>query len=168
MAIRPPQPRSGTPQRRGTTPKRRGTTIVETAFVLPVFLILLWGIIEFCHVQMIQNVLRSACREGARLGSTTGNNTAGVEQHVRELLSRAVDAGAVNVFVKDAAGFDNGTPVPDDQSELESLPDIELSDAEPRRLFLVRARINYNEVALMPLRFMDGVQVQGQSFMRHE
>lgn len=156
------------PSRHRRAPKRRGTTIVETAFVLPVFLILLWGIIEVCHAQMIQNVLRSSCREAARLGSTTGNDTATVEQHVRELLGNAIEVGAVNVFVKDASGFDNGQPVPEDQSELESLPDIELTDAEPGDLFMVRARVEYNAVALMRLHFMDGVTIQGQAFMRHE
>ena len=160
MAVRPRHRRS--PQ------ERRGTTIVETAFVLPVFLIVLWGIIEFSHAQMLQNVLRSACREGARLGSTTGNDTATVEDHVRDIIGRAVEPGAISIFVKDATGFDNGQPVPEDESELEDLPGIELTDAEPRQLFLVRARINYNDVALMPIKFMDGVRIEGQAFMRHE
>ncbi|MEM1305592.1 MAG: TadE family protein, partial [Planctomycetota bacterium] len=152
MAVRPRQSRPA---------ERRGTTIVETAFVLPVFLIVLWGVIEFCHAQMLQNVLRSACREGARLGSTTGNDTGTVEDHVRDIIGRAVSPGSVQIFVKDASGFDNGQPVPEDESQLESLPSIELTDAEPRQLFLVRARINYNDVALMPVKFMDGVRIEG-------
>lgn len=160
-----PKPRR---QHRLRQNKRRGTTIVETAFVLPVFLIMLWGIIEFCHVQLLQNVLRSACREGARLGSTTGVDTATVEAHVRNLLGSAVDPNQVNVFVRNASKFDNGQNVPTDQAELESLPPINLTEAVPRQLFMVRARIDYNQVALMPLRFMDGVRVQGQAFIRHE
>lgn len=156
------------PRNRRNSNQRRGTTVVETAFVLPVFLIVLWGIIEFSHVQMLQNVLRIACREGARLGSTAGNDTATVESHVRNLLGRAVSLDAINVFVRDAGGFDNGQSVPTNESSLENLPSIELSDAEPRQLFMVRARVDYNDVALMPLRFMDGVRVEGQAFMRHE
>lgn len=147
---------------------RRGTTVVETAFVLPVFLFFIMALIEFGHAQMVNNVLRSACRAGARMGSTQGRTTADVESYVRNALSSAIDVNAVNVFVKNAGSFDEGAGVPSEQSGFESLPDINLHDAEPRQLFLVRARVNYNDVALVPMQFMEGVVLQGQAFMRHE
>ncbi len=55
---------------------RRGTTVVETALVLPVFLLFVLGLIELGHAQMVKNVLRCACREAARMGSTEGHTTA--------------------------------------------------------------------------------------------
>ena len=57
---------------------RRGTTVVETALVLPVFLLFVLGLIELGHAMMVSNVLRSACRQAARIGSTEGNTTAEV------------------------------------------------------------------------------------------
>lgn len=154
--------------RRRRAVSRRGTTVVETAFVLPVFLFFVLALIEFGHAQMVNNVLRSACRAGARLGSTQGNTTADVENFVRQALGAAIDVNAVHVFVKDAGTFDQGGSVPEQQSGFESLPDINLDSAEPRQLFLVRARVDYNDVALVPMQFMQGVVLQGQAFMRHE
>lgn len=147
---------------------RRGTTIVEMAFVLPVFLFFVFALIEFGHAQMVNNVLRSACRAGARLGSTQGQTATSVESHVRQVLSGAVDVNAVEVFVKDGSSFDAGASVPTQQSGFEALPDVNLQDAEPRQLFLVRAKVNYNDIALVPMPFMSGVVLQGQAFMRHE
>ena len=147
---------------------RTGTTLVEMAFVLPVFFFFVFALLEFGHAQMVNNVLRSACREGARLGSTQGQSAASVEAHVRQVLSGAMDATQVEVFVKDGSSFDNGASVPSDQSGFESLPDINLDDAEPRQLFLVRAKVEYNNIALVPMDFMNGVVLPTQSFMRHE
>lgn len=147
---------------------RRGTTVVETAFVLPVFLLFVLALIEFGHAQMINNLLRSACRAGARMGSTEGNTTADVENHVRQILGSAMNSNDVDVFVKDARSFDEGASVPTQQSGFEDLPGINLQDAEPRALFLVRAKVEYNDVALVPMEFMEGVVLQGQAFMRHE
>ncbi len=154
--------------------RRRGTTVVETALVLPVFLLFVLGIIEFGHAQMVKNMLRGACREGARLGSTEGVSSGAVEARVREVLGSAVDANAVSVFVKDAAVYDEGGSAPVSGTSLEAMPDIELADAEPRDLFLVRARINYNDVAVLPMsipylgNYLGDLVIEGQAFMRHE
>lgn len=148
--------------------ERRGTTIVETAIVLPVFLLFVLALVEFGHALMVKNVLRSACRAGARLGSTEGQSTSSVEQHVRRVLGGAIHADAVHVAVKDASTFDDGGSLPENNNELEALPAVELLDAEPRQLFMVRARVNYNDVALLPMPFLKNVVLQGQSFTRHE
>ena len=147
---------------------RRGTTIVETAFVLPVFLLLVLAMIELGHAQMVQNVLRSACRSGARLGSTEGQSTADVEAHVRRILAGAMDAEQVHVFVKDAGSIDGGGGVPDSGTALEAMPAANLGEMEARSLFMVRARVNYNEIALVPMPFAEHVVLEGQAFMRHE
>ena len=153
---------------------RRGTTVVETALVLPVFLLFVLGIIEFGHAQLVKNMLRGACREGARLGTTEGVSSAQVELRVREVLGSAVDVDAVSVYVKDAGVYDEGGSAPTSGTALEALPDIELSDAEPRHLFLVRARVNYNDVAVLPMsipylgNYLGDLVLEGQAFMRHE
>ncbi|MEM9185601.1 MAG: TadE/TadG family type IV pilus assembly protein [Planctomycetota bacterium] len=148
--------------------ERKGTTAVEAAFVLPVFLFFLFALIEFGHAQMVNNVLRSSTRAAARLGSTDGRTTAEVEAHVRQVLGAAVDVNAVAVFVKNGQSLDDGGAVPETGEGFESMPDIELNDAEPRQLYLVRARVNYNDIALLPMPFMEGVVLAGQAFMRHE
>ena len=72
---------------------RRGTTVVETALVLPVFLVFVLGIIELGHAQMVKNLLRSGCREAARIGSTEGNTTAEVQQRVLDVIGSAIESG---------------------------------------------------------------------------
>jgi hypothetical protein len=160
-------------KRFGCITRRRGTTVVETALVLPVFLLFILGLIELGHAQMVKNVLRSACRSAARMGTTEGHSTADVRARALEILQSAVDPDDVEIFVKDASPYDEGGPPPETGADLEALGDIELSDAEPRTLFLVRAKINYNDIAIVPNipylgDFLDDVVLEGQAFMRHE
>lgn len=46
--------------------RRRGMTVVESALVLSVFLMLLFGMFEYCRFLMVLHVTNNACREGAR------------------------------------------------------------------------------------------------------
>jgi TadE-like protein len=152
---------------------RRGTTAVETALVLPVFLLFVLGLIELGHAVMVKNLLRSACRQAARMGSTENHTTAEVRQRVLDVLGSACAAEAVEVFVKDASGFDGDSPPSTSSSSLESLGDIELSNADPLQMFLVRAKVNYEDIAIVPNipilgDFLDNVTIEGQAFMRHE
>jgi len=152
---------------------RSGTTVVETALVLPVFLLFVMGLIELGHAQMVKNVLRSACRQAARIGTTEGNSTAAVRQRALNVLESVVDPSVVDIYVKDASSFDAGSAPPTGGSDLESLANIELMNAEPRQLFLVRAKVRYNDIAIIPNipflgSFLDDVVLEGQAFMRHE
>ncbi len=162
-----------TASRRRSCRTRHGTTVVETALVLPVFLLFVLALIELGHAQMVKHVLRGACRQAARIGSTEGHSTADVRQRTLDVLASCVDTDMVEVYVKDASPFDAGGTPPETGAELEALSDIELSDAEPRQLFLVRAKIRYEDVAIVPNipvlgAFLDGVVLEGQAFMRHE
>jgi hypothetical protein len=160
--------------RLGLRPSNRGgTTVVETALVLPVFLLFMLGIIELGHAQMVKNVLRSACRQAARIGSTEGNSTSEVRDRVLQVLGSTIDPELIDVYVKDASPFDDGGDPPEGGQELEALSDIELADAEPRQLFMIRAKVHYSDIAIVPNvpyigRFLDDVVIEGQAFMRHE
>lgn len=147
---------------------RRGTTVVEVALVLPVFLLFLFAIIEIGHAHMIQNTLRSACRTAARLGSTEGQTTADAENHVKQVLGSIVPDDKLSIYVKDAASLDASGQVPSSPSDLEALPSIDLDTAEPRQLFMIRAKVQYNDVALLPNPLLSGAVLEGQAFMRHE
>lgn len=152
---------------------RRGTTVVETALVLPVFLLFVLGLIELGHSMMVAHVLRSACRQAARIGSTEGNSTADVQAKTLQVLGSAVDTSKVTVYVKDASSFDATASPNTTSGSLESLPAIELTNAEPRQLFMVRAKVKYEDIAIVPNipylgSFLDNVTLEGQAFMRHE
>lgn len=142
--------------------------MVEAAFVLPVLFFLVFAIIEFGHAQMVANLMQSAARSGARLGSTEGISSAQVNQRVIDTIGSAVDTSSLNIFVNDASSMDNPTAGEQTVEQIESMPALEVQDAEPRQLFVVRATIPYNDIALVPMPFMNGVILGGQSFMRHE
>lgn len=46
--------------------RRRGVTVVESALVLSVFLLLLFGMFEYCRFLMVLHVTNNAARDGAR------------------------------------------------------------------------------------------------------
>jgi Flp pilus assembly protein TadG len=46
--------------------RRRGTAVVEFAVIAPLFFLLIFGMIEFGRVIMVQQIITNASREGAR------------------------------------------------------------------------------------------------------
>jgi len=54
----------------------RGAVAVEFAILLPVFLLLVFGIMDFGHAFYIKQVVSNASREGARYGTRYSGSTA--------------------------------------------------------------------------------------------
>lgn len=155
--------------RRQTNPKRRGATLVETAVVLPVFFTFLFGFIEFGHCYMTIHSLNSAARRAARLGVGEGVTSEEVHDLAHSILDSAIDADleGVNISVKDASVFD-GSGVDPSEIDYDSLPSIEVADAESRSLFLVRIEVPYHEIGIMGPRWIDTLNLHGQAVMRKE
>lgn len=65
----------------------KGQSLVEFALVIPVFLLLLFGIVEFGRAWEMMNVATSAAREGARVAAVTGPNVAGATSAAQRILS---------------------------------------------------------------------------------
>src|SRR5690242_13859677 len=55
---------------------RRGITVVECTLVLSVFLLLLFGIFEYCRFLLVLHVTNNATRDGARYASVLVSSTA--------------------------------------------------------------------------------------------
>ena len=51
--------------------EQRGSAILELAFVLPLLLLLTFGVVEFARAWLVVNTLNHATREAARLAATT-------------------------------------------------------------------------------------------------
>ena len=89
--------------------QRRGAAAVEFAVVAPVFVLLVFGMIEFGRMVMVQQMLTNAAREGARLGVIEGNTATDVETRVDNYLAAANITGAtVTVTTLPASGSDTG------------------------------------------------------------
>jgi hypothetical protein len=67
----------------------RGQAVIEFALVLPLLLLVCFGITEFGRAWMTMNILTSAAREGVRLAAVTGPDTPAVEQRVRDVCDAA-------------------------------------------------------------------------------
>jgi Flp pilus assembly protein TadG len=76
--------------------------------VAPIFFLLIFGMIEFGRIVMVQQVLTNASREGARIAVLDGTTLSEVEAKVEDYLAGARISGA-NVEVT----------ATDDQTELE-------------------------------------------------
>ena len=144
-----------------------GSTLVETAVVLPVFFLFLFTLFEVAHAYMVVNVLNAAATKAAREGVAEGVTTADVSARVLSVLSAAFDTSAATVYVKDAGVFDTAGVDPT-TIDYANLPSIELSDADPRQLFVVRVEIPYDSIAILTPKWVTGVTLTGQSVMRHE
>ena len=56
--------------------RRRGMTIVESALVLVIFLMLLFGLFEYCRFLLVLHVTNNASRDGARYAVINGTRPA--------------------------------------------------------------------------------------------
>lgn len=76
-----------------------GQSIIEFALILPILLLVLFGITEFGRAIMVTNVLNTASREGARLAAVSAvSDSLSVQGRVLEVLEAAnVDAKEVTI-----------------------------------------------------------------------
>lgn len=162
-----------------TDTSRSGTTLVELAFVAPVFLVFVYGIFEFGYAFMVSNIIQEATQEAAKLGRAESVTTAQVETKVKKLLDTVFDSNLATIMVKNASQFDT-EGVDAAQIDFSALPDIELANAEKAQLFIVRVEVPYKDVRLLNSFFVDPVKaaaaaakeetlmLSGHSVRRHE
>ena len=75
--------------------------------------------------------------------------------------------GDATVLIKDGSDFD--TPGFDPTGlNYAALPNIEVEDADPKQLFIVRIEVPYNDVAILPPFWIKNITLSGQAVMRHE
>jgi Flp pilus assembly protein TadG len=88
---------------RNTTRSQSGTAMLETAIVLPLLLLLLFGIFEFglafARMQALTNAAREAAREASRFRPTcrAGEVTSGARQIAQSNADRLGMAGGLSV-----------------------------------------------------------------------
>jgi Flp pilus assembly protein TadG len=115
---------------RGQSAQRPGTAIVESAFVLSVFLMLLFGIFEYCRFLYVMHLTANAARDAARYAVVntskptnfdttsytdgTGKTYVSVTQYARNLMGgmdKNISGWAVAVFPCDPAKLSQSPPV---------------------------------------------------------
>lgn len=86
-----------------------GSTIVEMALILPLFLLLVFGIFEFGRAWLIINTMNHAAREAVRLASVTPNLTTNNTAVVTKATTILTTAGITGAAVTNTAA--TGTPL---------------------------------------------------------
>jgi Flp pilus assembly protein TadG len=69
--------------------KRRGSAIVEFAVIAPLFVLLIFAMIEFGRMIMVKQILTNAAREGARLAVVSGTTDQNVLDKVSTYMTNA-------------------------------------------------------------------------------
>ena len=139
---------------------RRGAVMVEMALVLPLFLMLVLGIIEFGRAMMVANLVTNSAREGARMavldGSTNTEVNNAVETFLQSAVGHGITAADIDVIITVTAATGNPNPANN------------VANALSRDLITVKVQVPFNKVALIPGDYLTGKQLVGQSAMRHE
>ena len=151
---------------------RQGTTTVEMAFVLPVMLILLFGLVEFARAFMTTQMVNAAVRDGAYMGMMGGVSNADVRNRIKDILASGnIEVGDSQIMILDGSPYDN-LGENDDPPGHEDLDPVDLLDEEkmyPRALAVIRVEIPFRDVSFFadPL-WLGDVTLVGQIAMRHE
>ena len=94
--------------------KSRGVAAVEFALVAPLFLLFLFGMIEFGRMVMVQQVLTNAAREGARIAALDGATATSVIDTVVHHATQAavtIDPAGVTITPNNPGDAGYGEPV---------------------------------------------------------
>jgi Flp pilus assembly protein TadG len=93
---------------------RSGAAVVEAAVVLSVFLLILFGIIEYCRFLFIEQVVTNAAREGARYAVVNTSDATLVADTQAVVMQRMAGQDAkltnftVQLYQADANGVNDG------------------------------------------------------------
>lgn len=141
--------------KRKSSGRRDGQAVVEFALVLPVFILLVFGAIEFGRAYYDLHLLTNAAREGARRGSLPNQLEADVVDAVQDFLESVGLGGtwSTTVTVSDAEGT----------------PRAGLADAQEGDQVSVTVAYDFQVLvgALLP-GFSGTVQLNGRCVFRHE
>jgi Flp pilus assembly protein TadG len=89
---------------------------VETAAVVVVFLLLIFGVLEYCRIIFFRQLLENATREGARFAVVNTNDTnlvadtQGVVTRAMGGMDAQVQNFTISVYAADSAGNPTGAP----------------------------------------------------------
>lgn len=138
--------------------RRRGSAMVEMALVLPLFFMVVLGIIEFGRAMMVSQLVTNAAREATRLAIIDGSSNASVSQWVKDFIVQSCGVTSADVTVTITVTAATGNPNPAN----------EIANAQARDLVTVNVLVPFNKVSYIPGSYLQGKNLSAQSAMRHE
>jgi Flp pilus assembly protein TadG len=128
------------------------------ALITPVFLSLVFGIMEYGRAMMLSNVIANVAREAARSGVLDGSTNAAVTSTAQTSMKNTFGLAAsdVGVTIQTTPGAGN----PD--------PGNDLSKCQSGDLISINVQVTYDKVAIVTPKFLAGKAFIGKCTMRHE
>ena len=137
---------------------RRGAAVVEMAMVLPIFVMIVLGIVEFGRAMMVGQMVTNAAREATRLAIVDGSSNTSVTTWVTTFLNESLGVNTSDVTV--AITVD---PAPGNADPLDKI-----EDAQTRDLVTIQVEVPFDKVSYIPGDYLSGKKLKGRSAMRHE
>lgn len=134
--------------------ERRGAAMVEMALVLPVFVALMLGVIEFGRAIMVGQLVTNAAREGCRQAILDGSTNTAVTDFVQQFLADTANVAKSDVSVTVAIG--------------NAAAGGQLINAQSRDLVTISVSLPFSKVSFLPPTFLKTTNLTAQSAMRHE
>lgn len=141
--------------------------MVETAIIMPVFVLFLASLMEFGHYFLVRHMTHAAARKAANFGCAEAVTNTQVEDKAKQVIGAAYNASKATVIVRDASVFDTPSVNPATLN-YDTLPAITLASAKTSQFFLVQVKVQYKDVALLPPFWLSAATITGRSVMRHE
>jgi hypothetical protein len=152
-------------------PNNKGTTLVEFALVVPLFILLSFGIIDFGWYFFVEHTLQYATREGMRLAlvgrkltDESGNpmsREASIIKTIKDNASLAVDPSNLSIYI---------FPIGNDYSDPENWANLDPNAGGPGSYMRVKTRYSYNFLTPLIGAFFTGgnTLVEAQGTYRNE
>jgi len=134
--------------------ERLGAAAVEMAFILPVFVLILLGMIEVGRGIMVSELLGNAAREGARQAIVEGSTNATVTDATRNLVASLTGCSTgdvtVNISVSNS-GAGN-----------------QIASSQSGDLITVQVSLPFSKVCYLPPSYLSNVTLRSSAVMRRE
>lgn len=128
------------------------------AIVLPLFLLVVFSIVEFGRAMMVSQLVTNAARLGSRQAILEGATNSSVETAVRSFMQQSCNVKSGDVKI-------TTTIIPDDENPD---PGNLIADANQGDMITVNVSVPFDKVAYIPGTFLKGKSLVGIATMRRE
>lgn len=137
---------------------RRGTALVEMALVLPIFMMVTLGIVEFGRAMMVSQLVTNGAREGARQAIIDGATNANVKSTIETFMQQSANVAPGDLVITITVTPAPGNPDPGNQVASTSSGD----------LIQVMIDVPFNKVSFIPGNYLYDKHLRGMAAMRRE
>lgn len=139
--------------------KRKGAALVEMALVIPIFCMVVFGIVEFGRAFMIGQLVTNAAREGVRQAVTGDFTNANVSADIKSFLYSSAKISDSDVTITYTVTPAAGNP---------AVAGNEVSNCTSKDLITVNVSVPFSKVSLLPPSYLKTTSIKGQASMRFE